>query len=323
LKKIKASAPGKLMLFGEHAVVYGYPCIVTAVEQRVRVEVQKIENDILKIEAPEVGVRGYTKKIKSLGEKANIPKGVIFLNMAVKNFFKKYKIESGLKIKTKSEFSSEFGFGSSSAVTVAAIKALAELFKIKLKNKQLFDLAYKTVLEVQGVGSGFDLAAAIWGGTLLFVTGGRKIVPLKIKELPLVVGYTGVKADTPTLVRKVAELRQRYPQLVDGIFDNINFVVEEAKNSLIEGDWQKTGELMILNQGLLEALGVNTKKLSDLIFAALDAGAYGAKLSGAGGGDCMIALGSERMKREIAQAVEKAGGKYLEVKPNAEGVRIE
>lgn len=270
-----------------------------------------------------MGVRNYTRKIKSLGEKTNIPKGVIFLNMAVKNFLEKYKVESGLKIETKSEFSAEFGFGSSSAVTVATIKGLSELFKIKLKNKQLFDLAYKTVLEVQGVGSGFDLAAAIWGGTLLFITGGRKIVPLEIKKLPLVVGYTGVKADTPFLVHKVAQLRQSYPSLVEGIFSHIGFIVEEAKKNLLKGNWQKAGQLMNLNQGFLEALGVNTKKLSDLIFAARKAGAYGAKLSGAGGGDCMIALTSQKERKKIAQAIEKAGGKYLEVKPNAEGVKVE
>ena len=311
------------MLFGEHAVVYGYPCIVTAVGQRMRVRIEKTENDILEIEAPDVGVRNYTRKIKSLGEKTDIPKGVVFLNMAVKNFFEKYKVESGLKIETKSEFSAEFGFGSSSSVTVATIKGLSELFKIKLKNKQLFDLAYKTVLEVQGVGSGFDLAAAIWGGILLFVAGGRKIIPLKIKNLPLVVGYTGVKADTPFLVRKVAQLRQSYPSLAEGIFSHIGFIVKEAKNFLLKTEWKKAGELMNLNQGLLEALGVNTKRLSDLIFAARDAGAYGAKLSGAGGGDCMVALVSQKERKKIAQAIEKAGGKYLEVKPNTEGVRLE
>ena len=121
-----------------------------------------------------MGVKGYSREIDSLGKRADMPKGVRFLETAVKNFFEKYQVKSGLKIKTKSEFSSKFGFGSSSAVTVAALKGLSVLFKVKLSKKELFNLAYKTVLDVQGVGSGFDLAAAIWGGTIFFVTGGKK-----------------------------------------------------------------------------------------------------------------------------------------------------
>lgn len=311
------------MLFGEHAVVYGYPCLVTAVDQRAKVRIEKTKGKVLKIDAPEVGVSGYTRNINSLGEKSNIPKGVSFLETAVKNFFEKYKVKTGLKIKTKSEFSAEFGFGSSSAITVATIKVLSELFGVKLKNKQLFELAYKTVLDVQGVGSGFDLAVAIWGGTIFFVTGGKKINPLRVPKLPLIVGYTMVKADTPTLVSQVASLYHQHPKFVKNIFETIGFIVEEAKRVLLKAEWKRAGELMNLNQGLLDALGVNTKKLSDLIFAAREVGAYGAKLSGAGGGDCMIALGSEGKRKQIGRAIEKVGGKYLEVEPNAEGVRLE
>lgn len=311
------------MLFGEHAVVYGHPCLVTAVDQRMRVRIEKTKSKVLKIDAPQVEVSGYARDINSLGEKIKMPKGVSFLQRAVKNFFEKYKVESGLKVKTQSEFSAEFGFGSSSAVSVATIKGLSELFGIKLKNKQLFDLAYKTVLDIQGVGSGFDLAAAIWGGTIFFVTGGKKIEPMRVKKLPLIVGYTGIKVDTPTLVSQAASLYRQHPKLVKNIFKTIGFIVEKAKTILLKADWKKAGELMNLNQGLLDALGVNTKKLADLIFATRSAGAYGAKLSGAGGGDCMIALIPERKRKQISCAIEKTGGKYLEVEPNAEGVRIE
>ena len=79
---------------------------------------------------------------------------------------------------------------------------------------------------------------------------------------------------------------------------------------------------MNLNQGFLDALGINTQKLSNLIFAARNAGAYGAKLSGAGGGDCMIALSSAKDKQKIIKAIERAGGEFLSVEPNAEGVKV-
>ncbi len=311
------------MLFGEHAVVYNRPCIVTTVDQRIRVLIELVFGDEIKIDAPEVGVADYTKKLGLLGQHKNLPKGVQFLEMSIRNFFEKYKVKSGLKIETKSEFSSEFGFGSSSAVTVAALKGLSELFKIKMDNKKLFDLAYKTVLSVQEVGSGFDLTAAIWGGTIFFVTGGEKVIPLKVKKLPLVVGYTGIKADTPTMVKKVASLRENNKKLVDSIFDQISLLTNKAKTVLLRGNFKKTGELMNLNQELLDALGVNTKELSNLIIAARETGAWGAKLSGAGGGDCMIAFVKEEKRKAVESAIQKAGGRVIKVRPNAEGVKIE
>lgn len=320
---VSASAPGKLMLFGEHAVVYGYPCIATAVDQRIRAVAQNIPQPRLEIEAPDVGVTNYEKGLSEIGLDTNIFKGVRFVETAIKNFRELYPGDSGLLIQTSSEFSSEFGFGSSSAVTVAVLKAISGLNNVFLTNEDLFRLSYQTVGEVQGVGSGFDLAAAIWGGTINFIAGGKEITPLAVGELSLVVGYTGIKADTPSLIRQVAELYRRDQKWTEGIFGSIASITKEARTSLTKGDWERTGELMNLNQELLVALGVNTKELSRLISAARDAGAWGAKLSGAGGGDCMIALADSEYKKNVEEAIEKVGGKVLRVTSNAEGARIE
>lgn len=319
---ITVSAPGKLMLFGEHAVIYGRPCIVTAVDTRVTVTVEKVPSQSLIISAPDVGIVDYVKVVSKLGQ-GGIPNGVKFVEFAVKNFKSKYKLLSGLKITTKSGFSSKFGFGSSSAITVAVLKAISELFRVKVSKNELFDLAYKTVLDVQGVGSGFDLAAAIWGGTIYFVSGGKKVVPLKVGDLPLVVGYTGVKADTATLVLKVADLYKKNNKVLGRIFEAIESIVVLAKNAIIQKDYKKLGELMNLNEGLLDSLGVSTIVLSDLIFASRKSGAYGAKLSGAGGGDCMIALADAKHGNKVKMAIKAAGGTILDIKTGAEGVRIE
>lgn len=321
-KIIKVSAPGKLMLFGEHAVVYNRPCIVTAVDQRMGVSMELLSGEKIEINAPDVGVRNYVGDIPDL-RKTNLPKGVRFVGTAINNFFKSYDVTSSLRVETKSDFSSDFGFGSSSAVTVGVIKALSELFGKRLTNEQIFRLSYKTVLDVQGVGSGFDLAAAIWGGTIYFVTGGKKIIPLKIKKLPLVVGYTRIKADTPTLVRQVAELYKDHKKLVDIIFDAITSLTKEAREALKKSDIKRLGELMNINQGLLDALGVNSKELSRLIFAAREDGAYGAKLSGAGGGDCMIAFVSDRKRQSVEKEIKEKGGRLIHAKTGAQGVRIE
>lgn len=310
------------MLLGEHAVVYNHPCLVTAVGQRMRVTAAIDERSNFTLVAKNVGIHGHEKPMSDLG-KGNVEKNVRFVEIAVKNFAEKFPFKEGVRIETTSEFSSHLGFGSSSAVTVCMIKALSELFSVKLENKEIFELAYKTVLDIQGKGSGFDIAAAIYGGTLYFVTGGKEIKQLAIKNLPMVVGYSRVKADTVVLINKVAEVSKKYPVVVDSMYRNIEKIVKLGAKALREKDWITFGQLMNMNQGFLESLGVSTWRLSSMIYAARDAEAYGAKLSGAGGGDCMIAFTSDEKKQGVIDAITRAGGEYIDVATNVEGVRIE
>jgi mevalonate kinase len=321
-KIITVSAPGKLMLFGEHAVVYDRPCLVTAMDQRMKATVAVLDTPEFQLEAPEVKITGYKKSLDQLG-KGDIPQGAKFVEIAVKNITEKYPLKSGVKVTTSSDFSSQFGFGSSSASTVCTIKALSELFDLQLSQKEIFDVAFKTILDIQGIGSGFDVAAAIYGGTIYFVTSGKIIESLPIKNIPLIIGYSGIKADTATLVKWLKEKKDTYPEIMDGIYSNIEVLVASAKTAMIANKWETVGELMNFNQGYLDSLGVNTKKLSNMIYSAKDAGAYGAKLSGAGGGDCMITLAPEEKRKTVEDAITQAGGKVLPIAANAEGVRIE
>lgn len=322
MERISTSAPGKLMLFGEHAVVYGYPCIVTAVDQRMRVIVGFNGRGAIGVRAPQVGLDRYHKRIADLG-KQEVPKPVQFIEVLVKNFYEQYEVDRGLDILTESDFSVNFGFGSSAAVTTALAFGLSKLYSIQMSKKGLFDLCYKSVLEVQGVGSGFDIAAAIYGETLYFIGGRKEIKPLDSDGLPLIVGYTGVKADTPTLVRQVAELRRRRKAKVNKIFAEIAEIVETARGALTEKNYVLLGRAMDRNQKLLSDLGVSSKELDRLIAAARRAGALGAKLSGAGGGDCMVALRSAQGKLAIGKAIEEAGGEVIDVELGTEGVRLE
>lgn len=327
-KIVKTSAPGKLMLFGEHSVVFGYPCIVTAVDRRLSITVEENGEDIFVLDAPDLGLRAYSKKISDLGNK-NLPKEVSFIETCYKLFLKKYPQKKTIHVRSKNEFKSSYGLGSSSASTVAFAKALSEFYEVPMTKDQLFDLCYATVLEIQGVASGFDIAAAIWGGTLYYITPHGKFIkhktvePINLKNLPLIVGYTGVKADTATLVRMVQNLHSENKKTINSIFTDITLLVEQAKKTLQQQDWPHLGLLMDENQALLRRLQVSSIELENLIAASKSAGAMGAKLSGAGGGDCMLALADEDNKIAIAQEIEKVGGKIIEVKMNAEGVRLE
>lgn len=322
MSKVTVSAPGKLMLLGEHAVVYGRPCIVTAMGQRMKATVELTNEPVFELNAPDVQVENYKKPMSELST-GDIPKGAKFVEVAIKNFSEKHPIKEGLKIETASEFSSQFGFGSSSASTVCVIKALSEITEANLDNKSIFDLSYKTVLDIQGKGSGFDVAAATFGGTLYFKKGGEIIEPLNIDSLPLIVGYSGVKADTVTLMNQVSEKFKENPQLLEDIYTNIGKLVEQAKVAVLGNDWPAVGKLMNENQKLLSELGVSIQKLDDMISGTANAGAYGAKLSGAGGDDCMIALAPQEQTEAVKAGITSTGGQVINVKSNVQGVRVE
>lgn len=319
--KVIASAPGKLMLYGEHAVVYGLPCIVTAVDQRVRVSVEPNGEGEIHVCSPNVGLDEYHKKIERLG-KDDLPKSMAFVEMLVKRFYEKNEIGEGIRISTESDFSTQFGFGSSAAVVSALVLALAEYFQVKMSKQEMFEMAYQAVLDVQGVGSGFDVAASVYGGTIYYVSPGRVIESIHDGELPLVVGYTGIKADTPTIIRQVAELK-RNEKWVESVFGDIAELVNQAKSNFTKINFEHLGKLMNRNQELLSTLNVSSRELDRLIAAAIDKEAYGAKLSGAGGGDCMIAFVPDNRIDEVGRSIEKAGGIWMKVKTGAEGAKRE
>lgn len=322
MKTSTVSAPGKLMLLGEHAVVYGRPCIVTAIDQRMRVTVEQTDKNTLVIDAPDVHIFGYEKPIDTLGS-GDIPRGAIFVEHAVQAFYAKFSCTGGVHVSVSSEFSSQVGFGSSSASTVCVVQALAQIHQKKILPKQMFTIAFQGVLNVQGGGSGFDIAAAIYGGTIYYVANAKIVEPLSFSTMPLIVGYTGIKADTSSLLREVAEKMKAQPEKVNRIYDAIAKLANDAKIKMIEGDWERVGKLMDFNQDYLRDLGVSSQKLETLIVAAKQAGAWGAKLSGAGGGDCMIALAPDDKKKAIESAIEAVGGQVIHIAPGAQGVRIE
>lgn len=303
--KVKVSAPGKLMLFGEHAVIYGYPCIVTAVDKRLFVEAEDLglKDEIL---SPQVTENKFVRESVTL-------------------FKKKFKINVPVRITTFGDLSQNVGLGSSSAVTVATIKALSVLFSEELSKREIFDMSYRVDLKIQGVGSGFDLAAATYGGTLNFVSSGKVIEPVKIKPLQLIVGYSGKKADTSTIVKGLrSKIKyKKTKELIFKIFDQIGKIVRLAKKSLDQEDYTELGKLMTRNHRLLQKLGVSTPKLDQMVNAAIEAGAYGAKLSGAGGGDCMIAIAPEAKRHYVEDSIISTGGEIISIKNNAQGVKLE
>jgi mevalonate kinase len=157
--------------------------------------------------------------------------------------------------------------------------------------------------------------------------GGTVIVPDKKKLPPItcgvVIGHTGISKSTSRMVSRVRTLKGKYPEIMDDIMDCIGKMSARGEDLVLKNDYKSIGELMNVNQGLLDAIGVNIPELSLQIHAARSHGAYGAKITGAGGGGCMVAICDPSRCKDIANAIGRSFGDSFITKPTAEGVRRE
>ena len=311
------------MLLGEHAVIYGFPCIVTAVDMRVQVTLEEISTENIFIETPMTRLKKEKIRIP-LSELENLKptNAISFVTATIKLFKRFYQISSGIDIKTFGP-EKKYGLGSSSAITVAVAYGLCNLYGIHIDKHELFRLCHAAVMDVQGEASGFDVASAIFGGTIFYENRGEVITQIQTDSLPIIIGYSGKKMSTVNLVESVRQLYSRREKHIDKIFETIGDLVIDAREAIIETNWRNLGELININQGLLEALGVGSPNLATPIYAARDNGALGAKLSGAGGGDCMFALSEPRLLNAVEKAIRDSGTEVAQIENNSPGVRVE
>jgi len=311
-----ASAPGKIILFGEHAVVSGIPALGGAIDLRAKVTIDHLPGRTL-IEAGDLMLKGFSIDLIS-GQltSAGAANATRYVSAVLKEFEAR-----DLRVKVESDLPAASGLGSSAAIVVAATAALNEHMNLGLSRKDIASQAHRIEKAVQqGLGSPMDTALATFGGYLQVSS---DIRPLDLPQLEMVVGCSGWAHDTRSEVEKVQSLLVRHAEIVGPIFQAIGAISTKGVHLLRELDLQGLGELMNINQGLLEAVGVGTRELSELVYAARGAGAWGAKLTGAGGGGCMIALPPPQGSSGVAMAMRQAKGRAFAVQTGCEGVRLE
>ena len=322
---IVASAPGKVILFGEHFVVYGVPAIVAAIDLRARAIASARTNGSVRVEAPDLGFSGlFTPKgfrAERGGERAGEALKPIFV--AVDGVRRALGRGEGLDIRVSSSIPIAAGLGSSAAVAVSASAATCAFLKGSIDKELVFRAAFEAEKLVHVSPSGVDPAISTHGGLIIYKRG-EGIRGLEARApLELVIGDTGLKRSTGALVSAVRELRDRRPAVFERLLSAAEELVSEALRALERADIWAIGELMDINHGLLSAIGVSNMALEKLVHAAREAGALGAKLTGAGGGGCMIALVEEGQGPDVARAIERAGGRAFLARISEEGVRIE
>jgi len=318
-----ASAPGKVILFGEHAVVSGSPAVGSAIDMRAHVQVERIargvEIDIrnLGLKVTGFSVDPLSGNILSQGGSEEALNASRYVRAIVQELD-----ADRVRITVDSELPVGAGLGSSAAIVVATLGALNCHMGNALSTEEIANEAYRIEKMVQqGLGSPMDTALSAFGGYRLV---SQTTQPLDLPPLELVVGFTGKSHDTRREVAGVQSLKGQYPEILDNVFKAIGAVTVHAIDCMKSENMAELGTLMNINQGLLEAIGVSTRELSELIYASRGAGgALGAKLTGAGGGGCMIALPAPGGQRDVLIAMAQARGRGFKVITGSQGLRIE
>jgi mevalonate kinase len=284
-------AKGKTILLGEHAVVYGIPAIAVGIDR----------GTVATAEPASAGA-GSSLELVSAADAGGAPLGGrtaatddgTELGLAFGAVLRAAEVDAQVKVVARTELPAGAGLGCSAALGVAIVRAL-DAFRGRPEQPAASvverALAWEKVFH--GNPSGIDTAVAARGGCLLYqrTQAGSELRPVKLAApLSFAIGHTGTASLTKTMVESVARFRERNPTAAQKSFEAIGVLVKNARLALEAGDRKALGQLMDLNQILLSGLLVSTETIETMCRLAREAGALGAKLTGAGGGGCVIAL---------------------------------
>jgi mevalonate kinase len=212
------------------------------------------------------------------------------------------------------------GLGASAASSVAIARAIAQELGMRISDEKINQVAYEAEKAYAGNPSGIDNTAATYGGLIWFKknlgSGPDKVDRLRIKApVEIVIGSTGKVANTKAMVEGVAERKQKNPEKYNPLFKRAEELVFEGRSALELYDLKKVGELMNENHRLLQEIEVSSKELDLLVDVARKQGAFGAKLTGGGGGGCMTALTpGKKLQSKVADAIKSLSFEVLSTK---------
>ena len=291
------TAPGKIILFGEHAVVYGKPAIAVPVSG-MRASAWS-----------EPGEGKLTINALDLNEKIGLENNANQFSVLAQALLAKTKQkEPNLTINLTSKLPQGSGMGSSAATSTAVCKALSNYLGVDLEHNQISELVFDAEKIVHGTPSGIDNTVVAYESPVYFVKGEDPLTFDSGRIFYLVIGDTGIEASTKETVGNVRKQWEEEPNLMNGYFDEIANITEGGKMAIEEGNKEAVGELMNKNHELLNKIGVGHPLLEKLVDLTLDAGALGAKLTGGGGGGNMVALANNAEEQaEICEKITEAG----------------
>jgi len=306
----RACGHGKIILLGEHAVVYGSHAIAAPVPLAVRATVQNTSSGSVDMLIPRWGVEYRLHRDPAHRDSFQQSLGIIFDTLGL--------TEGSLRIEAFPNVPRAMGLGGSAAMAVAVIRALDQHFRLGLSDAQVNALAYRCEEVAHGAPSGVDNTVATYGKLVLYKRGQQPDEVPTIREMviskpiPLVIGISGKESLTARTVGNVRSAWQRNPALYESIFQQIDQLTLQGVQAMQQHDLERLGDLMNICHGLLNALRVSSRELEELVQIAREHGALGAKLTGGGGGGSIIALCPQNRDKVMA-AMRDAGYQAMEV----------
>jgi len=298
------TAHGKAILFGEHSVVYGHPALAMAIEDALCATRVTARPGGVKVHVPAWGL------VCDDGDDSKIAEALRLLESLLPG-------SGGMDLEVASYIPMGAGLGSSAALSVLLVKALAHVRGMDLDLTCVRNTAHALERVFHGNPSGLDDATATYGGLCLFHKGGADRLPfaeqldtqihrLHLDPPPLVVADSLVKRSTAEKVAWVRRLREEDPALVNRAFLAMTEALFSGVEAIRTRDRQALGRAMNTCHKALSDLGLSCPELDRMVEVACSAGAYGAKVTGAGGGGCIIAFAPGR-EEAVKQALETAG----------------
>lgn len=301
----KGSGFGKVILFNEHFTVYGIPSIVSAIDRSTTATVEPFEGTGWVIDDQRKATPGY-KEEKLEQQKDSMER---ILKAAAID-----ATRNPIKITLKGDLVAASGIGASAASCTAIARALSDEFNLGLSDDRVNELAYEGEKGYHGTPSGIDNTAATYGGLIWFVRETPNLIERMKLERPIeiVMGNTGLVADTKAAVAGVRERKEKYQEKYGKIFKEAEDLAYKARKALESYDLKAVGKLMNENHKLLQAIEVSCKELDFLVNLARERGAFGAKMTGGGLGGNMVALTPGKdLQEKIAREMEKEGFEAL------------
>ncbi|MBI2125783.1 MAG: mevalonate kinase [Thaumarchaeota archaeon] len=309
--KICAAAPGKIILAGEHFVVWGSTALAAAIDKSVTASAELANED--EIISENYGTR--SKIAKGVG------KGLYPIAKAIYATKEHLSSKKQVRVTIKSDIPPSSGLGSSSAVAVATVASVGKALGTDLSKRDIFDLAMESERIVHGNPSGIDVAVSVYGGILLY----RKGEPpkeVKVEECNAVVGLSGLSRRTAKMISRVAEVRKTSPNFFNALVASSSRLSMLASKSMEKGDFDDLASVMTFHNSTLSWLGLAIPTTDEMIEICLENGALVAKITGGGGGGAIISIPKQGKAQDVVKALKSRGFDAFLVKLPQQGLKV-